>query len=321
MKRFGLIIAGLCLAFCAYYFALYQGLKRTLTQAPALYAQQGTTLTLNDIDYSGFPLNVRANLTSPQAEYATGSIRAETLMLSASVLNPTQWTLHTKGDLRLDMKMNGGKRYLFDISPSLIRGVFDASFSGELTGVRLTGFKLTATPVIGQAPPIRAIDELSVDISPSPLGMIYTLNTKDIFLDRESAKQWQRVFGPHIHHLKAKGTAKNLKTLSDLSVSEWKKDGSLNISDSELLWGETTFKSLLDLNLKGSATSGEAVLKLREPEKLIKTMVETGLLDSGAAMMAQFLLMAAPRDEEGLVELPLPIENGAITFLGQRLYP
>jgi len=63
------------------------------------------------------------------------------------------------------------------------------------------------------------------------------------------------------------------------------------------------------------------VIKLREPEKLIKTLVETGMMDSGAAMMAQFMLIAAPRDTEGLVELPLPIENGSVTFLGQRLYP
>ena len=321
MRRIGLFIIVIIIAFCGYYYALQSGLKRTLSQAPVTLAQDGITFNLKDIEYGGFPLNVRADLTAPQAASSTGSIRAETLTLSASIFNPSQWSVQTKGDLRVDMKTQGDKRYLFDISPSLIRGVFNASLSGDITSARLTGFKMMATPVIGQAPPIRAIDEFELSILPSKNGMQYALTAKDVFLDRESAGQWQRVFGPQIHIVTFSGDAAALSALSDEAILAWKNSGEFTISDSEFIWGETVFKSLLALNLSGPNTSGKAVIKLREPEKLIKTLVETGMMDSGAAMMAQFMLIAAPRDTEGLVELPLPIENGSVTFLGQRLYP
>lgn len=321
MRKLFLVIAAVALLFCGYYFALSQGLKNALRDAPAVMAEDGLTLSLPTIKYSGFPLMVRADIADPQMSGLEGSLRAEHVRLWANVFKPTVWTAQTRGDLRVDWRGEADTRYLFDISPSLMQGTFSASITGRLNAARITGLKLSAQPVIGTAPPIRMVDKFIFDIAPSTDGMAFSLAVEDAYLDRESARTWQRAFGPHISQINLNGTASGLRALDDIGILEWKADGGFDIPNAEIIWGDMFFEPVVKLSLAGPQTSGQVDLHLRDADKLVDALIRADMLTGRAASFAPFALMAAPRDDTGRVVLSLPVENGKLMVFGQAIYP
>lgn len=321
MRKLFLLIAAVALLFCGYYFMLLQGLKNALRDAPAAMAEDEVTLSFSHIKYSGFPLMVRADVKDPQMSGPEGSLRAERVRIWANVFKPTVWTAQTRGDLRVDWRSDGDTRYLFDISPSLMQGTFSASITGRLTAARVTGLKLSAQPVIGTAPPIRAVDKIIFDIAPDTDGMAFSLTVENAYLDRESARPWQRAFGPHISKIDMSGTASGLSALDDIGISEWTTAGSVNIPNAEIIWGDMFFEPVMELSLAGEETSGQVDLRLRDADKLVDALIRADVLTGRAASFAPFALMAAPRDDTGRVVLSLPVENGKLMFFGQAIYP
>ena len=320
MKRFIIITALVLGGYAAYYFTLRAGLSKALTTAQTEFAEDGITLSLPNATYSGFPLSVRATLTEAQISGPDGSVRTETATLSASPFSPTRWTLQSRGDMRVDWRADADTRYLFDVSPSLVRGDFGASLSGQLKSVRLTGFKLSATPVIGTPPPLRAVDSVVIDIKPNNGDMSFDASVVNAFFDRNTARDIQRIFGPHIKALSISGTLNGLSALDDDTFTQWQKSGTFNVADSDLIWGDGQFKSTINMTLTEGRPTGTMTLKVRDAQSLLDGLIAAGTLNANAALAAQFALMAAPRDETGLVVLTLPITDGDVRLFGQRIY-
>lgn len=320
MKRVIIIAAVLALIFCGYWWALRQGLARAVTTAQTDMAAQGVTLSTPNIRYGGFPLSVKAVMDGPQISGPAGSVRAETLRLSASVFTPLTWTAQSEGDLRVDWRRSDDTRYLFDVIPSLMRAEFSAGLDGTLRAVTVTGFKLSATPVIGQAPPVRAVEQLRFRAHPDGDGTALSLVITDAFLDREAARDLQRAFGPHIKTLSLTGQAEGLRGLDKPQVDAWKTSGQFVISDSDIVWGDGAFQTLADVTLSERGGNGTATLKLRDAQALIDAMVSAEMITGNGVFAAQLALMAAPRDDQGLVVLTLPIKDGAVLLFGQIIY-
>lgn len=320
MKRFLVFMLILVLGFCAYWYSLRTGLERALASAQADLAEGGITLSLPDVRYDGFPLSVKATLSEPQISGTAGSVRAEVFTLEASAFKPAHWTLQSQGDMRIDWRQYPETRYLFDLSPSLVRGDFKASLSGVLKSARLTGFKLTATPVIGTPPPLRAVESIVLNLKPKHGSMIFDLSVVGAFMDRSAARDIQRIFGPHIKTLSVKGTLEGLTTLDDKAMAQWRQSGQFNITESDLIWGDGQFKGEASLDLSENGTSGSITLKMRDAQKLLDGLIASGTIDSQTAMGARFALIAAPRDDAGLISLKLPIERNEVKLFGQTIF-
>ncbi|WP_371396060.1 DUF2125 domain-containing protein [Fretibacter rubidus] len=320
MKRFVIIFAVLLGGYVAYYFTLRAGLSKALLTAQSDLAEDGVTLSLPNIVHSGFPLSVRTTLTDAQISGPKGSVRAETATLSASPFSPTQWTLQSRGDMRVDWRADTDRRYLFDVSPSLVRADFGASVLGQLKSVRVTGFKLSTTPVIGTPPPLRAVDSVVFDIRADGGNMAYKLSAVNAFFDRDAARNIQRIFGPHIKALSVSGTLSDLSALDNEAVSEWQTLGAFTVDDSDLIWGDGQFKSTVNMAFAEGRPTGTMTLKVRDAQTLLDGLIAAGTIDNNAAFAAQLALMAAPRDEMGLVVLTLPITDGEVRLFGQKIY-
>ena len=320
MKRLLVFMLILILGFCAYWYSLRLGLERALTAAQTDMAKSGVTLSMPDILYSGFPLSLNAILSEAQISGAQGSVRAEVFTLTGSPFNPTRWIFQSQGDMRIDWRQNPETRYLFDLSPSLVRGEFMATLSGQLKSARITGFKLTTTPVIGTAPPLRAVESAVLNLQANGGIMTFDLSVVDAFMDRSTARDFQRIFGPHIKALSVKGDLPGLSTLDEDAIEKWRQSGQVNITKSDLIWGDGQFKSEAALTLSPSGTSGIVTVKMRDASKLLDGLIASGKIDSQMALGARFALLAAPRDETGLISLELPIEHNNVKLFGQTVF-
>lgn len=326
MKKIFAIIFVLLAAWCAYWFVGRQTLIGALNEAKSEMAADGVEMRTSDIRVSGFPLTYRAQLSDLDITGRKGGrYQAKLVNINASALKPTVWTLSADTPARVQFTGNEGQPYDFILAGEEMRVEMGSSVTGKLKSIHVTmrGLKAVASAG-GLAPPVIGIEagELSISPSVAPLqdGMSARFDISGVTLADKAVGDLQRAFGSKIGRVTGTGLATGLATLEPEDIEAWQTSGAVTVPDFALEWGQVSFFGDVDLNMSQAGANGDATLGVSDADALIESFVDARMLSQSQAMGATFLLMAAPRDEQGRVVLTFPVENSAITLLGQVLH-
>ncbi len=318
------IIAILMGLWSAYWWIGKSAMLNALSEARADLAEDGITLKADDVKVRGYPLRYRAVLTDMRIEGPKGSFTPQIINITAEALRPTVWTLSADKTVRIGLRGNSGQNWVFDLNGDMMRVEFGSSISGKLKSVKAEFTNLRAVPVSGGPPPVLALGSGKIDLSPSlpPLtqGLRAVFDISDITLAPGAGGNLQQAFGDKIARVNGSGIAEGLVSLDNKDVALWQTSGAMTVPDFDMSWGDVGFIGNVDLQMGEGGANGAAALGVNDADALLSAFVSGGLLSQNQALAGQFLLMAAPRDDGGRIVLTFPIEDNAITLLGQTLH-
>jgi len=161
----GLIILVLILGVA--YIGLWMALRSTavsgITDYIAELESEGYRVEHGGLAIDGFPFaidarspNVVIRTTPNSTASANGnwSIETDEVDMYSSTLTPMSWSIGHRGELGVDMRPNGGTRYMFDISPANIDSDVAYSLSGNLKSLRAKMSRAQLNPLLGAEPAI-----------------------------------------------------------------------------------------------------------------------------------------------------------------------
>jgi hypothetical protein len=316
-----LILVGL---WSAYWWMGKSAMLNALADARADLAKDGITLMAPDVKIAGYPLHYRATLTDMRLEGPKGSFTPQIINITAEALRPTVWTLSADKTARISLRGNQGQNWVFDLDGDEMRVELGSSVSGKLKSVKADFTNLRAVPVSGGPPPILALGSGKIDLSPSlpPLtdGLRANFDISGITLAPGAGGKLQQAFGDTITRINGSGIAPGLASLDNKDMAAWQTAGAVTVPDFNMSWGEVGFIGNVDLQMGESGANGAAALGVNDADALLSAFVSGGLLSQNQALAGQFLLMAAPRDDAGRIVLTFPVEDNALTLLGQTLH-
>lgn len=324
-KAFIIFVMSLFVLLCIYW-ALGRNLmiKNISTQIDTLQ-NEGYKVVHKGLSVGGFPIKFRAglaqlNIDSPRSATKPWSIKGDDWQFEALTLNPLKWTGMHRGDARIDLRGPKGERWLFDARPFNVDVTARTSFKGELKSVEASASKLKTQAIIGTLPPILAIDEARIDISPSGADMRYTVDLENIYLEKETLKPFQNAFGPRIDRLQGSALAIGLTSLENAAVNKWTQAGQIVGEGWTLLWGDIQFQGGFNLTQSPRGLSGVIRIEVEDINVLISRLESAALLSNSQARNAKLAAILLPVNENGRQEVTLTLRNGFLTLFGQRIY-
>lgn len=323
MKRIVIIfviIAAIWGLFSAYWFTVQAKIKTGFEAAQVNLAQDNIILSNSTPETSGYPLKFMTDIDT--LSYATpngGSIKTTELSLSASSLKPTYWTIESRGTSRIELAQPGLMTSIFDVTPKYFKAVFGTGLSGNLKTLQLDLNDLNIVPISGSTPPVTQLREAVIDIGPTNGGLDFAINAQDLTLGGQTAATIGQLFGPHINNASMSGHAGGLKGLDQNSLIAWQDTGTLRVDDGAILWGGADLGTQMNLQLTPEGPNGQVSLKLGNEDKLLRTLTSSGMVKPKQAIRMALAFRAAPKSEDGKIEIAFPVKNGKVLFLGQTL--
>ena len=286
---------------------------------------EGYKVVHKGLSVGGFPFKFRASLVdadiaSPRSLDKPWSIKADDWRMEALSINPLKWTGSHRGEARIDMRGPKGERWLFDARPFNIEVTAHARFKGTLKSFDVNGTKLNTQAVIGTLPPIVAIDEARLNVKPTAADMRYELHLENIFLEKDTLKEFQKIFGPRIESLKGSALAIDLTSLEDDAIRNWLKDGQLISEGWDVSWGGIPFKGGFNLKFTDTGLSGIIRIDVENAVTLIQRLQEAGIINANQARQANLAAILLPKNESGYQELTLTLRDGFLTLFGQKVF-
>lgn len=324
-KKFVILIMTVFVLFCAYWAIGRNIIIDTVSTQINTYQGEGYKVVHKGLSIGGFPLKFRARLSEPDIAAPRGlekpwSIKADDLRMEALSFNPFKWSATHRGEARVDMRGPKGERWLFDARPFNVDMTARAGLNGELKAVDIIATKLSAQAVIGTLPPIVAIDGVRINVASVETDMRYGLMVKNIYLEKETLKDFQKLFGPHIESLEGSALAIGLTSLEQNAVDAWKKNGRLISEGWSLYWGGTEFRGGFNLTQSETGLSGVIRIEVDDVSALISKLEEAEIFSTRQARNAALAAALLPRGESGRQEITLTLREGFLTLFGQRIY-
>ena len=286
---------------------------------------EGYKVVHKGLSVGGFPLKFRAGLAapdiaSPRSIEKPWSIKADDVRLEALVFKPLKWTGTHRGEARIDMRGPKGERWLFDARPLNIDLTARAGFDGEIKSVELSGSKLKTQAVIGTLPPLVAIDEVRLFIAPNDADMRYILDLKNIYLEKDTLKNFQKIFGPRIESLDGSALAIGLTSLEQSIVQAWQQNGQIISEGWTMSWGGTILQGGFNLTQSEAGLSGIIRIEIDDGNRLISQLSEAGIFSARQARNAKLAAALLPTGQSGRQEIALTLKDGYLTLFGQRVF-
>lgn len=325
VKKIIIFITAFFVLLCIYWAIGRNVIVKTISSKINEMQGEGYKVVHKGLSVGGFPFKFRANLAdadiaSPRSLDKSWSIKADDWRIEALSINPLKWTGFHRGDARIDMRGPKGERWLFDARPFNIAFIAYAGFNGELKSFDVSGTKLKTQAVIGTLPPIIAIDEARLNVKPAVSNMRYELHLENIFLEKDTLKELQKIFGPRIESLKGSALAIDLASLEDDAIKNWQKDGQLVSEGWEVSWGGIPFKGGFNLKFADTGLSGIVRIDVENAVTLIQHLQEAGIINASQARQANLAAILLPKNESGYQELTLTLRDGFITLFGQKVF-
>ena len=325
VKKTIIFITALFVLLCAYWAIGRNVMINTISSKISEMQSEGYKVVHKGLSVGGFPFKFRANLAeldvaSPRSLDKPWSIKADDWRMEALSINPLKWTGSHRGEARIDMRGPKGERWLFDARPFNVELTAQTRLNGELKSFDVSGMKLKTQAVIGTLPPIVAIDEAQLNVKPAASDMRYELYLENIFLEKDTLKELQRIFGPRIESLKGSALAIDLASLEDDAIRNWQKDGQLISEGWDVSWGGIPFKGGFNLKLADTGLSGVIRIDVENAVTLIQRMQEAGIINASQARQANLAAILLPKNESGYQELTLTLRDGFLTLFGQKIF-
>lgn len=324
VKQTAIFLMAVFVLFCAYWAIGRSTLVKTISSNISNLQSQGYKVIHKGHSVGGFPFKFRSSLAeldlaSPRSIDKPWSIKANDWRIEALAINPLKWTASHRGEARIDLRGPKGERWLFDARPFNIDITARASFSGELKKIDLRGTKLKTQAVIGTLPPIIAIDAARMSVAPAEADMRYALNLENVFLEKETLGNLQRILGPRIQTLKGSALAIGLTSLNSEEIKRWKQSGQLISEGWEIYWGDTPFQGGFNLTLSETGTSGIIRVEVEDVSKLVSRLEEASVFSSAQARNAKLAAALLPIGQNGKQEITLTLRDGFITLFGLKV--
>lgn len=325
IKKTVILMMALFVLLCVYWAMGRNVMVNSVSGKITEMQSEGYKVVHKGLSVGGFPFKFRASLAepdiaSPRSLDKAWSMKADDLHMEALVINPLKWAGSHRGNARIDMRGPKGERWLFDARPFNIDITAKAGFDGELKTIDLIGTKLNTQAVIGTLPPIVAIDEAKLSIRPVAENMRYELSLENIFLEKDTLKNFQRTFGPRIENLKGSALAMGLTSLDDDAIKNWKQTGNIISEGWEMFWGGMHFQGGFNLTLSDTGTSGVIRIEVEDVGTLISRLEQAGIFSSGQARNAGLAATLLPVGQSGRQEITLTLRDGFLTLFGQKIF-
>jgi len=325
VKKSLIVIMTLFVLLCIYWAVGRNVMVNSISSKINEMQSEGYKVVHKGLSVGGFPFKFRASLASPDIASPRSidkpwSIKADNWRMEALSINPLKWTGSHRGEARIDMRGPKGERWLFDARPFNVDLTARAGFKGDLKSFDVSGTKLKTQAVIGTLPPILAIDDAQLSISPAALDMRYQLNLENIYLEKDSLKNFQKIFGPHIESLNGSALAIGLTSLNDEALQNWKNSGQIISENWNMSWGGMRFQGQFNLTLSSAGTSGVIRIEVENVGNLISRLQDADILSSGQARNASLAAALLPVTQSGRQEITLTLRDGFITLFGQKIF-
>lgn len=325
VKKSIIIFMALFVLLCAYWAVGRNVMVNTVSSKISELQSEGYKVIHKGMSVGGFPFKFRASLAevdiaSPRSLEKPWSIKADNWRMEALTINPLKWTGSHRGDARIDIRGPKGERWLFDARPFNIDVTARTRLNGDLKTIDLIGTNLKTQAVIGTLPPVIAIDGAELSIAPAAGNMRYNLNLENVFLEQETLKNVQRIFGPRIDSLKGSALAIGLPSLNDQDIKHWKQTGQLVSEGWALSWGGTSLQGSFDLTLAETGTSGVIRIEVKELGDLIARLEEAGIFSTNQARNATLAAVLLPVNQNGYKEITITLRDGFLTLFGQKIF-
>lgn len=283
-----------------------------------------------DIDHKGlsaggFPLLFRSSLTEPdivssRAIAKPWSIKADNLIMQASVFTPLGWNISHRGEARVDLRGPKGERWLFDIRPFSLDLETKLNFDGNVKSLHAELNRPQIQAVIGTLPPLVGIDMAQINITLQNEDLKYDISLTNAFLKKETLSKWQTAFGPKISSIEAVILAKDLKTFNQKDFQSWKKSGNLLGESWSINWNGNVFTGNFDLRLTDKGFDGSLRAEIENLSEIINQFEAAGMLTQQQANSLKIGTILLPKNDNGQQEITFNFRDGHILLFGQRLY-
>jgi len=325
VKKTAIFLMALFVLLCAYWAVGRNMMVNIVSNKINEKQSEGYKVIHKGLSVGGFPFKFRTNLSepdiaSPRSLDKPWSIKADDWRMEALTINPLKWTGSHRGEARIDMRGPNGERWLFDARPFNIDMTARAGFDGGLKTIDLIGTKLNTQAVIGTLPPVIAIDKVRLSIEPASKNMSYDVSLENIFLEKDTLKNFQRMFGPRIDHLTGTALAMELTSLNGDAIEAWKQTGQIMSEGWEMSWGGTHFQGGFNLALSATGTSGVIRIEVENVSDLITRLEEVGIFSSGQARNANLTAALLPVNQSGRQEITLTLRDGFLMLFGQKIF-
>lgn len=321
------IIIGMTLfvLFCAYWSYGRSLMINTVSSQISDMQSEGYKVVHKGLSIGGFPLKFRGriaepNIASPRSTEKPWSIKADDWRMEASTFNPFKWTARHRGEARIDMRGPKGERWLFDARPFNIDAKAKSNLKGDLTSFEMSASKLNMQAVIGTLPPIVAIDKARFKAQAVNADMRFQLNLKNLFLEAETLKSLQTIFGPRIENLEGSALALGLTLIEDDAITAWKKNGQIIGEGWVMSWGGTALQGGFNISTSEAGLSGVVRIEVENINSLISRLKKADILTSRQARNAKLAAILLPVNQNGRKEITITLRDGFLTLFGQKIY-
>ena len=323
-KKTLICLMGLFVLLCVYWAVGRNVMVKTISTQIDERQSEGYKVVHKGLSVGGFPFKFRSSLAeldiaSPRSLEKPWSIKADDWRIEAVTINPLKWTASHRGEARIDIRGPKGERWLFDARPFNVDITARAGFGGNLKNFDIAGSKLKTQAVIGTLPPIIAIDDGRLSVEPAATDMRYSLNLENVFLEKETFKNFQKIFGPRIENLTGSALAIGLKSLGADDVETWKKTGQIISEGWNVSWGGTQFHGGFNLALSETGLSGIIRIETQDASALISRFNEAGIFSANQARNAKLAAALLPVGQSGRQEITLTLRDGFLTLFGQKV--
>ncbi len=325
MKKVLILLMTLFVLLCAYWAVGRNIMISSVSSKIDEMQSEGYKVIHKGLSIGGFPFKFRAilaepNIASPRSLDKAWSIKAADWRMEALTINPLKWTGSHRGDARIDMRGPKGERWLFDARPFNVNITARAGFNGELKTLDVIGSKLKIQAVIGTLPPVIAIDDARLSVEPAAENMRYKLSLENIFLEKDTLKDFQKIFGPRIESLTGSALAIGLTSLNEDAIETWKKTGQITSEGWDVSWGGTRFQGGFNLTLSEKGPSGIIRIEVEDIGTLISRLEEAEIFSSSQARNAKLAATLLPVNQSGRQEITLTLREGFLTLFGQKIF-
>lgn len=330
MKKLMIAIIILIALYCAYWFGLAwkieQGLEEFMT-AP----DSQMTITGGPYEISGFPLSFKTppspievtgddfyasdpqDFTTPKQPYR---IQFDKAQARASAFNPMTISLVQSGGAQFDYPANqfGGARYGFDAKAGRLNVTFRPAKGGGFKALSVDGRDITLFALSGPAiapnvtilPPLKSVEVLDFTYKG---GQSYDLTLEGAQIDDAILGPFSAILSPRIS--RASGTLSGSAIGQASGQFDLLTAGNTLRSDNIILrWGDVDMAADFALSGGPRGASGAANLRVKDPQKLIDTLINQGLIPAQTRMMSRAMLSAAKVDDQGLTVITLSAKDG-----------
>lgn len=325
LKGLIIIVMSLFVLLCIYWALGRNVMINNVSSKIETLQSEGYKVIHKGMSVGGFPFKFRAglaqlNIDSPRSAEKPWSIKGDDWRFEALTLNPLKWSGVHRGDARIDLRGPKGERWLFDARPFNVDLTARANIKGELKSFAASATKLKTQAIIGTLPPVVAIDDAQIDVSPASGDMRYALELQNIFLEKETLKPFQKAFGPRIESLEGSALAMGLQSLDSSSIERWAQVGQLTGEGWTLVWGGTQFQGGFNLTQSPTGLSGVIRIDVEDINALISQLETAGMFSAGQARNAKLAAILLPVNQNGRQEITLTLRDGFLTLFGQKIY-